>query len=188
VPGVAKLVTVYGEKDQPIEQLFFDAPDRLLRQFTLTYDVNKNLVEVSQQQGHDVLRTNVPESPQECTDLFGAMLQLVVRYRYDQQGRKIETLIQMGPALEEIKTITYNEHGDQSAQISEEHTREFSLNEEGQLAPIAETERVSRSETRFTYEYDDRGNWTSKTTASRSSPEQEFSIFSIEKRTILYFE
>lgn len=111
-----------------------------------------------------------------------------IRHQYDACGLRVESRTQYGLLSEGIKTREYNEQGDPVSETSEQRQREYGPNDTGELAPTAGSEQVSRSETRFHYEYDEGGNWTSKTVEGRSTSDGEFSISSIEKRHILYFE
>ena len=93
----------------------------------------------------------------------------------------------MGPLGGSRKTSAYNEHGDQVDQVFEHETRDFALDDRGRLSDSPTRERVSRSEARFSYDYDAHGNWVMKTVESRGEPDQDFALSSIERRTIGYF-
>jgi len=47
-PGTAKLITIYNERDQPLELLFHDASDYLLSRVAFAYDAGGHLIEESQ--------------------------------------------------------------------------------------------------------------------------------------------
>jgi hypothetical protein len=108
-------------------------------------------------------------------------------HRYDRLGNRIETLSHMfGSIGKDRETLDYNQHGDPIAQISEHESREYGVNEEGQLAD--RLAHQNRSEARFRYEYDTRGNWTSKVTEVRNGDDANFSVTSTERRTVTYFD
>lgn len=109
-------------------------------------------------------------------------------HRYDEQGRRIETRGGMGPLGWDKKTVTYNHHGDQIEEISEHEHRTYGIDGDGRLIDDPAGKSVSRSEARFRYEYDEYGNWLMKTIESRSDVEQEFTVCSVEWRTIDYFD
>ena len=64
--------------------------------------------------------------------------------------------------------------------------REYSIDDDGRLTSSSTEPSVRRSEARFLYEYDERGNWIKKVVEARSRPDQEFSPASIEHRTLTY--
>jgi hypothetical protein len=191
-PGTAKIMTVYDLRNRPIEVLFYDAGDHLLARVALSYAPDGNLIEELQTREPDAfaaLFANVPGAP---TDAARALLQNIaepvrITHRYDDGGRRVETRTQFGLLSEQVSTRTYNEHGDVTTETHEDHSRDYGLDQHGQPSATPGTERESRSEARFHCEYDDYGNWTSKTVENRSAAGDEFSVCSIEKRTIRYF-
>jgi hypothetical protein len=192
-PGTAKLTTLYNEQDQPVELLFHDASDQLISRVVFTYNAGGNLIEELQTRPPHAFANLFGDVPPEQLETLCAMFQsasepMRIKHRYDHDGRRVETRCQFGVLSDQFKTRSYNEHDDEIAASSEEHSREFGSNDEGQLSPVPASERVSRSEARFHYEYDEYGNWTMKTIEGRSSIDEEFSISSIEKRTIQYFQ
>jgi hypothetical protein len=82
--------------------------------------------------------------------------------------------------------VTYNHHGDKIEEISEDESRDYNLDDRGQLSDTPVAERASRSEARFEYEYDARGNWTKKVVAGRSGVDAPFTVSTIERRTLVY--
>jgi hypothetical protein len=191
-PGTAKITTVYNAWDRPVEVLFYDAGDRLLSRVALSYDVDGNLIEELQAREPHVFADLFASVPDAERDAVRAVVQSIaepvgITHRYDQRGRRVETRMRFGLLSEEVKTRTYNEIGDEIAEIIERHSREYGRDDEGKLSPAPGSERESHSEARLHYEYDDYGNWTSKTVENRSATGEEFSVCSVEKRTIAYF-
>lgn len=190
-PGTAKLITIYNERDQPLELLFYEASDRFLSRVAFAYDADGHLIEESQTRPPEAFATLFRDVPPDQLDAMRAAVQGLceptrITHRYDQR-RRVESRTHFGLLSEEIKTRSYNEHGDQVAETSEQHSREYGPDGEGQLAPVHDSERGSRSEARFHYEYDEFGNWTSKIIETRSGAEQDFTASTIEKRLIQYF-
>jgi hypothetical protein len=108
-------------------------------------------------------------------------------HSYNDQGRRVETRFKIGPLSEDRKELVYNAYGDQVEELSDHRSREYNVDDEGRLADAPSKERLSRSEARFSYDYDALGNWVKKTIESRSDMEQPFTLSSIEQRTISYY-
>jgi hypothetical protein len=192
-PGAATLTTLYNERDQPTNLDFHDRAGRLLSRVEFRYDQDGNLIEEAQMN----LAERLP--PEILASLNQAQLEAVrallgggepIRriHRYDEQGRRAETRSRMGLLGEDKKTVAYNDHGDQIEEISEHHQREYGMDDEGQLSDAPTSESASRSEARFCYDYDTFGNWVMKTIESRGGTDQDFTVSSVERRTISYFE
>ena len=79
---------------------------------------------------------------------------------------------------EEIET-TYNEQGDKATEI----TRTISAGGT-EDAPLGPSEY---SEARYTYQYDDYGNWTEQAVSYRSSPDGAFQSPLETRRTLTYY-
>jgi hypothetical protein len=103
-----------------------------------------------------------------------------ISYAYDVHDRVSHTSRRIFNHEDEIDT-TYNEHGD----IESEITRSTQT-PAADGSPSGPSEPPS-SEVRYSYQYDDRGNWTEKTTAYRSSPDEKFQSPSTIKRTLTYY-
>ena len=100
-----------------------------------------------------------------------------VSNRYDTEGRVIHTDRRIFNEEHEIVT-TYNEHGDTESEITRS-TRPESENESpGQASPPLYLEA------RYSYQYDQHGNWTEKTASYRSSPDGEFQSSTVSKRSL----
>jgi YD repeat-containing protein len=189
-PNAATLTTVYGQSGRPTTVLFHDAASALLSQVDLRYDESGYLLEESQT--HVVSpfssfeeQLNSAQREALRSLLSGPTSRRV--HRYDALGRCIETISStFGQLGNHRETMDYNQYGDIIAQTSEDETREYGFDEEGQLAERPATQH--RSEARFLYEYDAIGNWTSKVTETRSNETQDFSVTSTERRTLTYFD
>ncbi len=193
-PGTATVTTMYNEREQPTDLHFHDAAGRLLSRVEFKYDRDGNLIEEAQTHVAEMLPPEMlaamnPAQLETVRALFGAGGEPIRRmHRYNEQGRRAETHLRMGPLSEDKTTRAYNGHGDQIEEISEHDQRDYGIDDEGRLSDAPTSERVSRSEARFRYDYDAFGNWVTKTIESRAGTEQDFTVSSIERRTIGYFE
>src|SRR5438270_14066031 len=78
----------------------------------------------------------------------------------------------------EIDT-TYNEHGDIASEITR-GTQPRSPKDSAEPAKIY-------SEVRYSYEYDDHGNWVQKTTSGRPRPDGALQDFDATTRILTYY-
>ena len=103
-----------------------------------------------------------------------------VRYRYDSGGRLIHTGRRIFNHEDEIDT-TYNEHGDTESEITR------STPSDAENEPTAPTSPSSYSEARYSYPYDQHGNWTEKTVSYRSGSDAAFQSSTVIKRSLTYY-
>jgi hypothetical protein len=102
-----------------------------------------------------------------------------VVHRYDERGRRVETRSRLlGPVGDHRKTIVYNDYGDPVEEIIDDERREYDIGDSGELIDRQDSTTRHRSEARFDYEYDDRGNWVKKAVEGGS----------IERRTLVYYD
>jgi hypothetical protein len=82
---------------------------------------------------------------------------------------------------EQLIESTYNENGDKASEITLS----------SQLRDIEGSDQKSPlppySEVRYSYLYDDGGNWTEETISYRSSPEGAFESGTKRRRTLRYY-
>ena len=193
-PGAVTLSTYYNEREQPTEVHFLDAAGSQVSRVDLLYDQAGRLVEEAQIHSDEVLPSEMLTSFNEAQRasvraLFGAGGKFVRRtHRYDDHGWRVETRFGMGPLGGDVRTMAYNEHGDLIQEIDESEEREFGMDDRGRLSEMPLKERVIRSEARIRYEYDAHGNWVLKTVENRGGTEEEFTLSSVERRTLTYFE
>ena len=193
-PGATALTTLYDEREQPADLLFYDGVGRLLSRVEFSYDRDGNLIEEAQTRAAETL------PPEMFTSLNEAQLKTVRamlgagdeptrrQHRYNEQGRRAETRSRIGPLGSDTKTVAYNDHGDQSEEVFESEKQDYNIDDQGRLSDAPTRQSVSRSEARFRYEYDANGNWVRKTVGSRAANDQEFILSSVERRTVGYFE
>ena len=192
-PGATALTTLYNMHDQPTELLFHDKDGRTLSRVEFVYDDTGNLVEEAQTMAADVLPAEMLAALTSGElETMRALLGAGAARRqhcYDARGLRIETHTRMFGALgRDSKRMTYNHQGDQIEEMSEYEQRDFSIDDRGRLSSDPTKESVSRSEARFRYDYDVRGNWIKKAVEARSGADAEFSLSSVEQRTIDYYD
>jgi hypothetical protein len=103
-----------------------------------------------------------------------------VSYRYDSGGRLIHTARRIFNHEDEIDT-TYNEQGDTESEIT------HSTRPEAENVPTAPGPLSSYCERRYSYQYDQHGNWTDKTVSYRSSSDAAFQSSTVIKRSLTYY-
>lgn len=75
---------------------------------------------------------------------------------------------------EERETIQYGDHGNRTETTTEHQSREETT--------------INRRQARFTYRFDERGNWIERVTSQRHAENPDFAPCSIERREIAYYE
>jgi YD repeat-containing protein len=156
---------------RPLEMRFYDASGGLLYRFVYHYNAAGVLTDMEQRTGDQPL-FELPAG----TDLAGGVLRdfaalfspdtalSTVRYRYDDQGRRIEAATWVGAHCIDRRAFEYNDRGEKSAE------RRYSS--EGKI----------QSDTVYEREYDGIGNWILERVIEGGQP------LSITRRTIEYEE
>ena len=181
-PNTARLTTLYDRAGRPATVLFHDVHGALVSQVDLLYDESGRLIEESQT--HVVSPFSSFEeqlNPVQREALRGLLSGPTARrvHRYDALGHCIETLSStFGTLGSHRETMDYNQSGDPIAQTSEDESREVGFDDQGRL--VDRPAQQTRSEARFLYEYDARGNWTTKVTEPGTT--------GAERRTLTYFD
>jgi hypothetical protein len=197
LPGGGTSTTTYDEHDRPTEVELRDAKGELVMHATRTYDSQGRVL--AEKQFHDSFVPMFPPEEQEkilqesglSSEQLATLLQAelpklmgghteayTISYAYDVHGRLSHTSRRVFNQQDEIDT-TYNDTGDIESQIT--HSTETPA--DGSPGPG----QPRYSEIRYSYQYDDHGNWTEKTTAYRSSPDEPFQSPSTIKRTLTYY-
>jgi hypothetical protein len=197
LPGGGTATTIYDEHDRPTEVEVRDAKGELVMHATRTYDSQGRVL--AEKQFHDnfapmfapevqekILQESGLSSEQLATLVQAELPKLMgghseaytISYAYDAHGRVSHTSRRIFNHQDEIDT-TYNEHRD----IESEITRSTEIRAEGSPSPG----QPPYSEIRYSYQYDEHGNWTEKTTGYRSSPDENFQPPSTIKRTLTYY-
>ncbi len=192
--GATMMTTLYNDRGQPTGLILYNGAGNPLSRVEFRYDHNGNLVEEAQTNAEAMLPPGVPTSMnparlETVRRLLGVGGEPIRRtHRYNDEGRRIATRQRIVPFGEDRKTMAYNDRGDRAEEVSEHEQREFTLDEEGRLTAIPSKASVSRSEARFRYEYDAHGNWVMKTVGCRYGADQDYTVTSVERRTLDYFE
>lgn len=198
IPGGGTTTTIYDEHDRPTEIQVRDSNGELANRALRTYDAHGRVSE--EKQLYDNLVTMFPpetrqkllnesglSAEQLGQELNAQLTQLMngqaepytIRNRYDSEGRLIHTARRIFNDEHEIDT-TYNEHGDKESEITRS-TRPESENE------TAQGSQSFYSETRYSYHYDEHGNWTEQTVEFRSSSDAAFQPSTASKRSLTYY-
>lgn len=189
-PNAATITTHYDDAGCPAGLLFHDSEGALTSRVDFLYDGAGNLIEEAQTHTVSLFASHLHELPPEQRTAIDSVLAGPInrsRHRYDALGRRIQTLRSLFGSLgNERVTMEYNEFGDLIAQTSEHESREYGVDEQGQL--VDRPGPHTSSQTRFLYEYDSRGNWTSKIAQVRADDHSDFSSSNSERRAITYFD
>ena len=200
-PSGGAVTTLYDKEGRPVEGQVTDSDGRLMLRIVRTYDT-KGRVQSDKMTPED-MAGNVPaeltgqlnEAQQRAIAQFmgNAFATGESAFQYDSQGRVIEKRLSGGVQGNVLTATTYNEHGDVSSEVNVAALKadvgtEYGMTEDGKMIPVSKGEvpPPSQSENRYTYEYDAQGNWTKKTTASRSGP-GEFKDSMVAQRTLSYY-
>jgi YD repeat-containing protein len=193
VTGAPIITSTYNQDGRPTESLLKDQSGALLGRIDYSYDESGNLTEEVHTRTHgfplpaNALEKLNPAQREAIRDLLnGPAMRLL--HRYDALGRKIETRSSVFGSLSNDRIVmAYSEYGDIVSEITDSESRDYGFNsEEGPLeaGPV----KQNRSENRFRYEYDARGNWISKVIESGAGDNPEFAVTHTEHRTLTYFD
>ncbi len=200
-PSGGTVTTLYDEGDRPVEGQVRDASGKLMMRIVRTYD----------SQGRMQSDKLIPENMESAVppELGGQMNELQKQaiakfignafatgesaYKYDLHGRVVEKRRMGGAFGNEITHTAYNDHGDVSDVISASQETpdwgaEYGMDEHGNMVPVSQPKQPdpSQNETRYTYEYDAQGNWTTKTMSQRSG-QDAFKTSTVIHRTLSYY-
>lgn len=194
LPDGGSAITLYDEHDRPVEVQTRDVNGAVVNRTTRVYDSEGRIIEEKATTDDPLTMIRAGDqkkilssgdiSQLELRDklaefLGGGTEMWLVKYIYDQQGRKAQTTRKVFNHIDDQTKTTYNEHGDVGGEISV-HSQAGIDN--------AEADTTQNFETIFSYQYDGYGNWTVKKTSSRSLPDGTFKDSGDEVRhTIEYF-
>jgi len=188
MPGGGTATTKYDENDRPTGIEVRNAQGEAVSRALRVYDKQGNITEEKQILDDPIsilpveVRAGIASEPSQADALRAQITQAMgghegissVGYTYDAQGRITERTRQFFNQVERIET-TYNEQGD----VAGEKT--LSTQEDEQEQP------PQSPETRFTYHYDQHGNWTEKITLQSTSARGAFEPCDTTRRTLTYF-
>ena len=169
-------ITTYDESDRPVEVQMHNVNGALTGRAVRTYDEQGRVLEEKMMMDDPL--TMIPAKEQsrllqesgeaaqalrdQLTQFLGGSEMWSVKYTYDTQGRKIQTLRNTFNHIKDEITTSYNQQGDVAKETSQDTTT-------GTGTPEADGTR--KGETIYSYEYDASGNWTLKKTATRELPD-----------------
>ena len=190
-PGATTNTITYDDKGYPVEAVFRDATDALVRRLVFSRDVEGRVVsEVLQFRGAAAFVDEMPLSPEQRDELvqtiaaaFENDAMFTERYAYDARGRRIETVRRMGCLSEEHLTRRYDEHDNPVEEVRTDVGRDVRMDDE---ALKSGDERVLTQWTRFEYQYDAHGNWTERVVWQRSASDLDYQRSNTERRVITY--
>jgi hypothetical protein len=191
--NAAVAATFFDGTGRPAEMVLYDGEHVKIYKLVRTYDERGRVTSeecqtlsprvFTSQQG-----TQGEVMPEEMAQLFARILSqgpMRVTYKYDDQDRVIEQAQATGLFGYERTVSVYNEHGDLSKHQTYSTRADIPVDEEGDvLRPPPAPERLE-SEMGVSYEYDSRGNWTRKKTATLHL--SKFRWESVETRSITYY-
>jgi hypothetical protein len=190
--AVAVAATFYDSGGRPAEMIAYDAEHVQILKVVRTYDERGRVIREESDASSPRLfarqsGTQGTEIPEEVMQLFARAFSqrpMGVSYKYDDQDRVIEQTNEMSLFGYEKTVSLYNEHGDLSRQWHYSTRQELRVEEGGEiLAPPATPEKLD-SETIFSYQYDERGNWIRKEISIAHHGGSRWE--SVEKRAVRY--
>jgi len=196
LPSGGCATTLYDDQGRPYEVQIRDAQGEMMSRAVRSYDDKGNVIE--EKQVLENPETIIPaEMRAQILESSGASLQELrahltklmggqagpssIVYVYNARGLVEQTTRRIFNREDRIET-SYNAHGDMVTEI----TRSGDIdNGTEQSAPRPGPPPYS--EVRYSYQYDDQGNWTEKIISYRSSPNAEFEPSNRCLRTLTYF-
>jgi YD repeat-containing protein len=200
LPDGGSATTIYDEHDRATEVQVRDGEGELVSRAVRTYDAQGRVIEEKQildnpesifpsEARAKMLEESGLSADQLRLELGAQLTKLMagqsgpysVSYSYDTHSRVKHTSRRIFNQEEEIET-TYNEHGDTGSEITRS-TRSGSETDPSTPTPSL----PSYSEVRYTYQYDQQGNWIEKAVSYRSTPDGTFQSSTVIKRTLAYY-
>ena len=180
---------IFDEHDRPTEIQVSNAQGELLYRAVRIYDAQGRIIEEKQLWEDPVgvfpaeVRAKMSEPSSESEQLREKLRTLFsdsVSYSYDAEGHLKQEHRRVANQEMETET-TYNQYGDKASEIR--RSTKPPINSSG-AAGIPEW---TYSEARYSYKYDDHGNWIEQASSNRSSPDGTFSSPTVVKRTLTYY-
>ena len=199
-PG-GKVTTVYNEQGVATGAQFYDAEGNLVGHIARKFDSDGRVI--AEEQVADAPQIDLPEelrsklNPEQMKSvgaMISGMQNSVISYSYDAQGRETERHRSGGVFGEQITVTTYNDHGDKASErqtmVMRSDTGPWELTEAGAFIPSGKPnppQPPEASETQWTYQYDQYGNWTEQTTVGRSQSDETFRPGTVIRRKVTYY-
>jgi YD repeat-containing protein len=199
-PG-GTLTTSYNEQGVATGAELHDADGTLVGHIVRKFDAQGRII--AEEQAADAPQVNLPEefrsklNPEQMKSvgtMIAGMQNSVISYSYDAQERVTERHRSGGVFGEQVTITTYNDHGDKASEretmVMRSDTGPWNLSEAGAFVPTGKPNPPQpplSSETQYTYQYDQYGNWTEQTTVSRSQPDEAFRPANVIRRKLGYY-
>jgi len=199
-PG-GTLTTSYNEQGVAMGAELRDAEGTLLGHIVRKFDAQGRII--AEEQAADAPQVNLPEefrsklNPEQMKSvgtMIAGMQNSVIAYSYDAQARVTERHRSGGVFGQQVTITTYNDHGDKASEretmVMRSDTGPWSLTETGAFIPAEKPNPPQPpfgSETQYTYQYDQYGNWTEQTIVSRSQPDEVFRPGAVIRRKLTYY-
>ena len=199
-PG-GTLTTSYNEQGVATGAELRDADGTLVGHIVRKFDAQGRII--AEEQAADAPQVNFseefrsnlnPEQMKSVGTMIAGMQNSVISYSYDAQGRVTERHRSGGVFGEQVTITTYNDHGDKGSEretaVMRQDTGPWNLTEAGAFVPSEKPNPPQpplSSETQYTYQYDQNGNWTEQTIVSRSQPDEAFRPGTVIRRKLTYY-
>ncbi len=199
-PG-GKVTTVYNEQGVATGAQFYDAEGNLVGHIARKFDSEGRVI--AEEQAADAPQVNLPEQMRSQLNAdqmksVGALLagaqNSSIHYSYDAQGRVTERHRSGGMFGDQVTQTKYNDHGDKESErettIMNPDTGPWRLTDAGAFIPEGKQnppQPPMTSETQYSYQYDQNGNWTEQTIAGRSQPDEPFRPGTMIRRKLVYY-
>jgi hypothetical protein len=187
MPGGGTAFTTYDEYDRPIEVEVRDGQGEKVSRTVRTYDEQGHVIEEKQILDDPLnllpaeTRARVLSQPGvSAGDLREQLTKLMSghegvsssSYSYDAQGRITQTIRRIFNREDTIDT-SYNQQGDVASEITR--------------STQSDSQNDTYSEARYSYQYDEHGNWTGKIVSYSSTPGGSPERSDKSRRTLTYF-
>jgi YD repeat-containing protein len=199
-PG-GTLTTSYNEQGVATGAELHDAEGTLVGHIVRKFDAQGRII--AEEQAADAPQVNLPEelrselNPEQMKSvgaMIAGMQNSVISYSYDAQGRVTERHRSGGVPGDQVTITTYNDHGDKASErettVMRPDTGPWNLTEAGAFVPEGKPNPPQpplSSETQYSYQYDQYGNWTEQTIVSRSQPDEAFRPGTVIRRKLTYY-
>jgi len=193
--------TSYNEQGVATGAELRDVEGTLVGHIVRNFDAEGRVI--AEEQAADAPQVNLPEelrsklNPEQMKAvgaMIGGMQNSVISYSYDAQGRVTERHRTGGVFGEQVIISSYNDHGDKASErqttVMRWDTGPWKLTETGAFIPEGRPNPPQpslSSETQYAYQYDQYGNWTEQTFASRSQPDEAFRPGTVIRRKLTYY-
>jgi len=199
-PG-GKITTMYNENGIATGAQFYDAMGNLVGHIVRKFDPEGRVIE--EEQAADAPQENLPEELRSKLNaeqmksvgtLMAGAQNTAISYSYDAQDRVTGRHRSGGFFGQQVTVTTYNDHGDKASErettVMSPDTGPWRLTDAGAFIPEGKQNPAQppmTSETQYTYQYDQNGNWIEQTILGRSQPDEPFQPGTVIRRKLTYY-